>query len=143
MKRLIAAFAISAAFLTFSATAAHAKAGEPVTGTPIGLEGDPGSIVAPILTDVEGNVTFRTLSPGRYTVVLIDMSKLTAPASLHIVRITNIRANAKVEEPLVSGPIQPGKKGAKAYALDRNGSKLVVTFEAAGGSITVHLQTDK
>ena len=135
MKKLIAITIASAAFFTFTTTAAHAKAGEPIASIPIGLEGDPGSIVAPSATNGEGNVTFTNLKPGRYTVFLPDSSTLKVPCRA---AITFGREKLKASE-----PIAPGKKGAKAYALDSTGQKLTVVLDKPGISITLHLQADK
>ena len=43
----------------------------------------------------------------------------------------------------LSEPILPGKRGSQGYAVDKSGRKLTVVLDGTGGSITVHLQTDK
>jgi len=135
MKRFTAVIAVCAAFLTLTATAAFAKVGDPIPGIPVGLEGDPGSIVAPIPTNGEGNVTFNNMKPGRYTFVLIDTSTLKVPC-----RISVTFGREKLP---ISEAILPGKHGAQAFALDKSGHKLTVALDRAGGQITVHLQTEK
>ena len=135
MKKLIAITIASAAFFAFTATAARAKAGEPIASIPIGLEGDPGSIVAPSASNGEGNVTFTNLKPGRYTVFLPDSSTLKVPCRM---AITFGREKLRASE-----PIAPGKMGAKAYALDSTGRKLTVVLDKPGTPITVQLLSDK
>lgn len=52
------------------APSAHATV-KPISGIPVGLEGDPESIVvARGTTDDKGNFTFKGLAPGRYVLVI-------------------------------------------------------------------------
>jgi hypothetical protein len=136
MKKLIVIAIASAAFLSFTATIAHAKVGETIQGTPVGLEhSPPDDIVAHALTNGDGNVTFNNLKPGHYSFVLTDTSTLKVPCRM---AVTFGREKFPISEPIL-----PGKRGAQAFALDRSGQKLFVVLEGTGSSITVHLQTDK
>ena len=98
----------------------------PAAGIPIGLEGDPGSVVAPGRTDARGEVVF-SVGPGRYSVFLINPS---APA---IVTVTPVN-DAPV---MVSVPIRPGR--GRVYALDAAGRRLRVVVPSGGGRIGVTL----
>ena len=62
---------VAIAALVLSTAAVIAGVGDPITGTPIGLEGDPGSIVvAHGTTNDKGQVTFANVKPGKYLIVL-------------------------------------------------------------------------
>lgn len=118
MKKFAAFIAACAAGLLMTATIAHAGVGIP--SIPIGLEHDPGgSFVARGVTDGEGSVTFVKLPSGRYVLAIIDTSKLKAPARI-VVDLGGVGL------PEISEQILPGKSGAKAYALDKSGRRLVV-----------------
>ena len=119
------------ATLLFAAPVALAGPGDPITSVPVGLEGDPGSIiVGPAGTDAKGNVAFGKLAPGRYVVFLPDAARLKVP-----VRVSFGKAGAR---PMLSAPILPGKAG-KIYALDNNGRRLTVTIDKAGGQIRINV----
>lgn len=125
-------FAAVAVALLVAASVAHAEPGVPITGTEVGLEHDPEGIVEARPTDRLGNVVFVGLAPGRYTVFVPDASRLSAPA--------RIRISANV--PTIRGQtysIQPGR--GRAYALDANGQRLVVTIPRAGGRIRVNVSS--
>jgi hypothetical protein len=71
MKTNLVRVALVCAALALPATAAFAKQGDPIPGTVVGLEGDPGSIViARGVTDSEGKVSFGNLAPGNYVLVI-------------------------------------------------------------------------
>lgn len=134
MKFLNLSAAIAAACvasLLVAAPVAHAKVGGPIQDIPVGLDGDPGSIVVgPTNTDAKGNVSFGKLAPGRYVVFLPDAARLKVPA-----RVSFGKAGAR---PMLSAPILPGKAG-KIYALDNNGRRLTVTIDKAGGQIKINV----
>jgi hypothetical protein len=76
-------------------------------------------------TDARGNVTFNSLAPGRYFVFLAAPA-LRGPARVSI---------ARTGGPGLSGTIAPGRSpapGGRAYALDGNGRRLVVTIPSSG-----------
>lgn len=123
MTVLTARFAAIAAGLLLAAFVAP---GDPIPGIPIGLEGDPGSVVAPGRTDARGEVVFP-VGPGRYSVFLINPS---APA---IVTITPVN-DAPV---MVSAPIMPGR--GRVYAVDAAGRRLFVR-KAGGGDRAEYLR---
>ena len=71
MKSSLVRAALACLALALPATASFAAAGDPIVGVPIGLEGDPGSIVvAKGVTNDKGQVTFGNVAPGMYFVVL-------------------------------------------------------------------------
>jgi hypothetical protein len=136
MKKFSALLALCAFSLTLTASIAHAKQGDPIPGIPVGLEGDPGSImVAHAVTNGEGNVTFTNLRPGHYTFVLTDTSTLKVPCQM---LVTSNRNPLRLP---ISETILPGKSGSQAYALDSSGHKLTVTIQGLGGLIGVHLSS--
>jgi hypothetical protein len=137
MKRFTSVIAVCAALLFCASTSAFAKVGELIQGTPVGLEHGPpgGEIVARAPTNGDGNVTFNNLKPGHYSFVLTDTSTLKVPC-----RISVTFGREKLP---ISERILPGKRGGSAYAVDSTGHKLAVVVDKPGGSITVHLQTDK
>lgn len=57
-------------------------AGTPIQGTPIGLEGDPGSIVAYTNTDVDGKYTFNNLPAGCYK-IYVNIPGLPMDSTYH------------------------------------------------------------
>lgn len=57
-------------------------AGTPIQGTPIGLEGDPGSIVAYTNTDVDGKYTFNDLPAGCYK-IYVNIPGLPMDSTYH------------------------------------------------------------
>ena len=135
MKTFAAALAACLVGLLMTATLAHATAGTPISGVPVELDHDPGgNLVVRGTTDGKGNVTFSSLKPGQYVVVVPDGSKLPA----FVFRITNVRANAVQ----VSEPVLPGKSAGPAFALDKSGRKLMVEV-GQDGQITVNLETAK
>ena len=139
MRRFTAVIAVWAAFLILATTAAFAEPGKPIDGTDVGLDHQPPTppqIVARGATSGEGNVTFNNLKPGLYTFVLLDTSTLKVPCRV----LVTFNKGAKLP---LSEPILPGKRGSQGYAVDKSGRKLTVVLEGTGGSITVHVQTDK
>lgn len=114
--------------LLLSLSFAHAKAGDPIPGVPIGLEGDPYNIVILQSTDGKGNAAFARLAPGRYTVFMPDTSRLEGPVQISV----STDGSAPKSK---SFTIQPGRE--RAYALDEKGQKLVVTIAREGGRISV------
>lgn len=97
----------------FAAPLALAAEGGPIQGTPIGLEGEPGSLKASGVTDARGEAMFGMLAPARYS-VWMDASRLQGPVQ--------IRFGAPDGAMVVSEPIEPGK--GRAYAVDKSGQKL-------------------
>lgn len=122
-------FVAIVAALLLGASVAHAEPGTPIQGIPVGLEGEPGSIVAPRVTDREGNVVFADLAPGRYTVFVPDASRLEGAAELRI--------SLNFEEIRVPYAVRPGR--GRAYALDDKGQRLVVSIPRAGGRIAINV----
>jgi hypothetical protein len=67
MKYTALAGAFFAAALIASPLFAFAKAGDPIPGLSIGLEGDPGSVViAQAKTNSAGVAVFQNVKPGKY-----------------------------------------------------------------------------
>lgn len=125
-------FAVIAATLLVGASVAQAERGEPIVKIPIGLEGDPGSLVAPRPTDLTGTAVFADLAPGRYAVFVPDAARL--PATVRI-RISADVSTLRVQ----NYSIRPGR--GRVYALDDSGRRLVVTIPRAGGRITVNVSS--
>jgi hypothetical protein len=69
MKTKMIRAALVCAALALPATTALAEGG-PIQGTSVGVDHDPGGLVARGTTDAKGSVTFAKLVPGRYAVVL-------------------------------------------------------------------------
>lgn len=111
----------------------HRIGGEPLSGTPVGLEGDPGSLLAGTgRTDANGNVTIGNLAPGRYFVFLADPSSLRGAAR---VRVTMAGAAGPLSGALFrdsSGGSLSRSTGGRAYVLDANGGRLVVVVPNPG-----------
>lgn len=129
MKTLIL---IAAAALSTIGPPAQTTPGTPIQGIPIGLEGDPGSIVVPRTSDRLGNVVFTGLAPGRYSVLVQDASQFRAPVSISI----------RPEVPAVEVKpysIRPGR--GRAYAMDAEGKRLIVSIPRAGGRIGVNVSS--
>jgi len=69
MKSSLVRAALACFALALPATAAFAAAGDPISAVPVGLEGDPGSIViAHGVTDDKGQVRFGNVAPGNYLI---------------------------------------------------------------------------
>jgi len=69
----------SAVLVLSSNLSVFAIEGEPIVKIPIGLEGDPGSvIVARTQTDAKGKFEFRGLKAGKYRLVLQSVTETTA-----------------------------------------------------------------
>ncbi|MDI1327866.1 MAG: hypothetical protein PSV23_13840 [Brevundimonas sp.] len=123
---------IAVATLLVAGSVARAEPGDPIPGTEVGLEGEPEWTVAVRPSDRRGNVVFVGLGPGRYTVFVPDASRLRAPV--------RIRINANLPAPEGQDySIQPGR--GRAYALDADGRRLVVTVPRAGGRISVNVSS--
>lgn len=120
------------AFVVVSASSAGATAGTPISGIPVGLEGEPGGIaVANGTTDAKGNASFAMLKAGRYTVAVPDLSQFKGPV---VIAISVNGAPAVNSEPL-----KPGK--GKGYAMDKAGRKLVFTLDKPGAPFVVTVST--
>lgn len=133
-RRIILAGLVLAA--VFAAPLALAAEGGPIVGIPIGLEGDPGSVRVPGVTDARGEALFDKLEPARYSVVLSDISILKGPIRISIGTPDGVM--------LTSEPIGPGK--GRAYAVDKSGRRLSVAIPRgvqgggrAGGQLRVKL----
>ncbi|MDO9588905.1 MAG: hypothetical protein Q7J13_13345 [Brevundimonas sp.] len=121
-----ARFAAFAAVSVLMMAFAQSTPGTPIQGTAVGLEGDPGSIVAPGRTDARGEAVFA-VGPGRYSVFLINPSVPT------IVTVTPVN-DAPV---MISVPIMPGR--GRVYAVDAAGRRLFVR-KAGGGDRDEYLR---
>ncbi len=116
------------ASLVLAASLAYASPGTPISSVPVGLDHDPGgNLVAQVKTDAKGNAAFGKLAPGRYVVFVPDLSAFKGPV------VFSVSVNGAA--PILSEPIKAGK--GKAYAMDKNGRKLMPTIEKAGGQIVV------
>lgn len=124
-RTIIAAFA--ACLIVALTNVLPVFAGEPISGTSVGLDHDPEGIVARGTTDAKGTVVFAKLKGGSYTIVLPDISKLRG------VSLISFSWGAST---VTSAPIQPSKSGP-VYALDKNGRKLVVDIPE-GGQLTLN-----
>ena len=98
----------------------QATPGTPIQGIPVGLEGEPEWLAAPVRTDARGEAVF-SVGPGRYSVFLTNP---TVPA---VVTITPVN-DAPV---MVSAPIMPGR--GRVYAVDAAGRRLFVRKAGGGG----------
>ena len=105
---------------------AQSTPGTPISGTDVGLEGDPGSVVAPGRTDARGEAVF-SVGPGRYSAFL------TNPSSPAIVTVTPVN-DAPV---MISAPIRPGR--GRVYAVDAAGRRLITLVPRGGGRVRVTL----
>jgi hypothetical protein len=82
MKTILVRAALACAVLALAS--ATAIAGGVIPSVPVGLEGDPGSIIiAKGTTDANGNVTFRDLKPGNYVIVIRGKSLVATMDKLH------------------------------------------------------------
>ena len=120
--------ALAAVGLMLMAFAPMLTAGTPIQDTPIGLEGDPGSVVAPMPTDADGQAVFA-VGPGRYAVLLPAVQTLRVPA------VARVQAGRTV---LTSVALQPGGQG-RGYFAGRNGQRLIAMIPRGGGRIRVTL----
>ncbi len=127
MKSNLLRGALACAALMLSATTAFATV-TPSSGTPVGVDHDPGGIIATGTTDAKGNVSFGKIEPGRYSFLISDTSTLKTPATILV-------TSGVVS--LTSAPILPGK--GKAYALDGKGRKLVVEIGHSASRIAVNV----
>lgn len=128
MKTFTVLLAACIATVALVASLAHAKQGDPIPNRDIVLEEDPGtSIVARGKADAKGSVNFGKLVPGRYVVAVPDLSEFKGP----LVIAVSVNGAA----PVLSEPLKPGK--GKAYAMDRNGRKLMPAIDKPGGQIVV------
>jgi len=121
----------AAAGLLASPTLAHAGT---IQGTPIVLEHEPAGVVARGVTDGHGQVTFENLKAGRYASEIMWDMCTTRRAT---VDIQSFQSGESGSVDLVSAPIQCGKSGAPAFALDAAGRKLVAAIAKPGGRITI------
>ncbi|MDP1914247.1 hypothetical protein [Brevundimonas sp.] len=103
--------------------------GTPIVGIPVGLEGDPGSVVAPMLTSDAGHAAFA-VGPGRYAILLPSVQTLAVPA------VARIEVGRTV---LTSAPILPGHGRGRAYFMGPDGRRLVAVVPNGGGRIRVTL----
>jgi len=90
MKSSLVRAALACLAFALPATAAFAGVGDPIPSIPVGLEGDPGSIVvAHGVTDGKGQVSFGKIAPGKYLIVLdpkglaLALQKIDPKGSLH------------------------------------------------------------
>jgi hypothetical protein len=130
MKAILPICAFLAAALI--ASPLIAKPGEPIAGVPIGLEGDPGSVViSQAKTNGEGVAVFRNVKPGKYQLTINQVIRTgTAPASIEI----NIPGQAKVV-----GTISK----ANALSKTREDLNFSIRFIVAGNraqTVTVFLE---
>ena len=109
MKSNLVLAALACLALSLPATAAFAAPGDPIPSVPIGLEGDPGSVViAHGVTDGKGQFNFGNLKPGKYLIVLdgkglaLALKTLDPKGSPHTVRVVFGLADQK---PLVSSEL--------------------------------------
>lgn len=124
--------------LALPTTAAFAAPGDPIQGTPVGLEGDPGSIVvAHGVTNDKGQVDFGNLMPGKYRIVidgtgLASAMKRIDPKGLpHVVRIVFGLADQKPffssDQPYAGGSSQSISVGGIVVSADTNQGDLART----------------
>jgi len=104
----------------------QATPGTPIQGTEVGLEGDPGSIAAPVRTDARGEAVF-SVGPGRYSVFL------TSPSAPTVVTVTPVND----APPMTSAPIRSGR--GRVYAVDPAGRRLTTVVARGGGRLRVTL----
>ena len=141
MKTYFAALkiiAMAAAFM-LTAGAAWGAQGDPLSGIPIGLEGDPGNaLVATGQTDSKGVTTFSMLKAGHYSVVLPNTAFFPVGSSVGTQRGAqiSIRANGTT---VTARPIAATKSPAKATVTGQDGKKLVIIIEKPDSTITVRL----
>ncbi|MDP1914249.1 hypothetical protein [Brevundimonas sp.] len=102
--------------------------GVPISGTDVGLEGEPGGVVAPMPTNDAGQASF-TVGPGRYAVAIWNVQSLGVPA------VARIEVGRTV---LTSAPILPGQGRGRAYFMGPDGRRLVAVVPG-GGRIRVTL----
>ncbi|WP_439477400.1 hypothetical protein [Brevundimonas sp.] len=100
--------------------------GDPVPGTSVGLDHDPGGLVAPRATDDLGRAEFA-VGPGRYSVFLIN------PLVPTIVTVTPVNDAPA----MISAPIMPGR--GRVYAVDAAGRRLTMVVPRGGGRVRVAL----
>ena len=121
------------ASLLLGVTVVHAQSTvKPISGIPVGLEGDQGPVAAPRTTDRLGNVVFTDLVPGRYTVFIPEASRLDAPVQ---VRASTGSSAARSQTYI----IQPSRD--RAYALDSRGQRMVLSPSRAGGRISLNVSS--
>lgn len=120
--RLVAIAAIGLLLAAFG----QATPGTPISDTPIGLEGEPQWLAAPVRTDARGEAVF-SVGPGRYSVFL------TNPMAPAVVTVTPVNDAPS----MTSAPIRPGR--GRVYAVDAAGRRLVTTVPRGGGRVRVTL----
>jgi hypothetical protein len=115
-------------------TAAARTMGGPISGTPVGLEGEPGGrIITSGTTDERGIVQLRQPPPGRYRVYM-DTSSLVGPVRLHV-SIPGFPA-------AVSQTIAPRREGGRAYVFTtgRRAALFDIGRTAPSGPITIRIE---
>ena len=130
--------ALACLALALPGTVAFAAPGDPISGTAVGLEGDPGSIViAHGVTNDKGQVDFGNLMPGKYQIVidgagLASAMKRIDPKGLpHVVRIAFSLADQKPffssDRPYAGGSKQSVSVGGIIVRADTNAGDLART----------------
>ena len=104
----------------------QATPGTPIQGIPIGLEGEPEWLAAPVRTDARGEAVF-SVGPGRYSVFLTNP---TVPAVGTVTPVNDAPS-------MTSAPIRPGR--GRVYAVDPAGRRLTAVVARGGGRIRVTL----
>lgn len=128
MKKFTALLAACISAVALVASLAHAKQGDPIPNRDIVLQGDPSSIVVGRgKTDAKGSISFGKLEPGRYVVAVPDLSTFKGPLVIAV--------SVNGAPPVLSEPLKPGK--GSAFAMDRNGRKLMPAIDKTGGQIVV------
>jgi hypothetical protein len=148
MKPSLPISAILAAVLI--ASPLFAKAGDTINGVPIGLEGDPGSVViSQTKTNSEGVATFRNVKPGKYRLVIgIDWGDGSTTRK----PVSKISENESPLPTAVIGINVPGQakvvytvQGSHTYAEEKTkvgtGQLLLVPFTVAGNEVRTFTAT--
>lgn len=108
---------------------AQSTVGTPIVGIPVGLEGDPGSVVAPVPTNEAGQAVF-VVRPGRYSVMIWTIQTLNDDV------VARVEVGRTV---LTSAPIQLGQGPGRAYFMAPDGRRLFAEIPRSGGRVRVIL----
>ncbi|HEX5275730.1 MAG TPA: carboxypeptidase-like regulatory domain-containing protein [Candidatus Rubrimentiphilum sp.] len=150
MKAIIVVGAFLAAVLIAMPLLVLAKQGDPIPGVPIGLEGDPGSVViSQTKTNGAGVAVFRNVKPGKYRLTIgtinwgdgstarkpvSKISENESPLPTAIIGI-NIPGQAKVVRTISKAGAHSRITAIAVDPRDVSENRLLIPFTVAGNKV--------